>query len=66
MKLNVTNSQVAVTDELLEEFGQLFNKPLSNSHIKALAALFGWSVPDNVQECLDVPLLRELSLETCA
>jgi hypothetical protein len=66
LKLNVTNSQVAVTDEMLEEFGQLFDKPLSNSHIKALAALFGWSVPDNVQECLDVPLLRELSIETCA
>lgn len=31
----------------IDEYAKLFSKPLSDSQISALAALFGWSVPDS-------------------
>jgi hypothetical protein len=32
-----------------EDYGRLFNKPLSQSHVEALASLFGWHVSDMEQ-----------------
>lgn len=38
----------------LEEYGRLFQKPLSASHLAALAALFGWELPASVETSQDV------------
>lgn len=35
------------TPQDVEAYARLFDHPLSPSHIAALAALFGWTVPDN-------------------
>jgi hypothetical protein len=31
--------------DALEEYGRLFSKPLTQEHVAALAALFGWAIP---------------------
>ena len=43
--MDIGDADEAFSDKALEKYGRLFNSPLSESHIKALAALFGWSVP---------------------
>lgn len=40
--------------EASEEYGRLFQKPLSASHLEALAALFGWHLPERVEGSRDV------------
>jgi hypothetical protein len=49
LKLGLTSDQEALGSEALEEYSHLFTKPLSQSHVAALAALFGWHVLDGEQ-----------------
>jgi hypothetical protein len=51
--MDIVNAKEVISDEALEKYGRLFNSPLSESHIKALSALFGWSVPVDIH-LLDV------------
>lgn len=37
----------SMTQQNAEEYARLFDHPLSSSHVAALAALFGWTAPDN-------------------
>jgi hypothetical protein len=46
LKLGLTSEQEAPGPKALEDYSRLFTKPLSQSHVAALAALFGWHVPD--------------------
>ena len=46
--MDIGDADEAFSDKALEKYGRLFNSPLSESHIKALAALFGWSVPVDI------------------
>ena len=46
--MDIIDADGAFSDEALQKYGRLFNSPLSESHIKALAALFGWSVPVDI------------------
>jgi hypothetical protein len=46
----VIDENEGIDQEALDCYSKLFDKPLSPSHIQALAALFGWSAP-GVGEC---------------
>lgn len=46
-KLGLQVQQEVANDEELEAYARLFDHPLPPSHISALAALFGWSVPND-------------------
>lgn len=48
--LHVIDENEGINPEALDRYSKLFDKPLSPSHIQALAALFGWSAPE-VGEC---------------
>ena len=41
-KLYLANEAETITDEALQIYAQLFDQPLSDDHIKAILALFGW------------------------
>ena len=44
--LDIISEQEGIDQQALEEYAKFFTQPLSASHIQALAALFGWSSPD--------------------
>lgn len=46
-KLGIIDTQQPMSQEAREAYARLFEHPLSPSHIAALAALFGWTVPDS-------------------
>jgi hypothetical protein len=35
--------------KILDDYAKLFKHTLSRSHVQALPALFGWSIPDNLE-----------------
>lgn len=43
--IHVENDMPSFSD--IDAYARLFDHPLSTSHIAALAALFGWTVPSN-------------------
>ena len=45
--LGILADQEGLAQEALDEYGRLFSKPLSQDHVAALAALFGWAIPKN-------------------
>lgn len=55
-KLGVISEGESLSPEAREAYTQLFEHPLSRSHLTALAALFGWTVPPEdearVADCL--------------
>ena len=46
MRLGLVSEREAVTDAILDEYVRLFNRQLPPSHVRAVAALFGWLPPD--------------------
>lgn len=44
-KLGIPVAEDDVNQDNLEAYTRLFDHPLSPSHLAALAALFGWTVP---------------------
>jgi hypothetical protein len=45
LRLGLAAKPEALGPQALEEFNRLFTKPLSQSHVAVLTALFGWHVP---------------------
>jgi hypothetical protein len=45
-RLGLMHDSEVVEHEALVEYVCLFSRPLSQGHVVAFAALFGWSVPD--------------------
>jgi hypothetical protein len=45
LKLGLVAEPEMLGQQALDDYSRLFNKPLSQSHVAALAALFGWQVP---------------------
>jgi hypothetical protein len=43
--LGITEPQLEVNDEALQEFQELFDSPVREQHLRAMAAIFGKSVP---------------------
>lgn len=41
-KLCLANEGEVISDDALQAYVQLFEKPLTDTHIKAILALFGW------------------------
>lgn len=65
-RLGISVDSEAFSQEALDEYGRLFAKPLYQSHIPALAALFGWSVPDEVDAALEVLVVSgDITRRTC-
>lgn len=48
-KLGVISEREGLSTEAREAYGQLFEHPLSCTHLTALAALFGWSLPPDCE-----------------
>lgn len=48
-KMGVLQDQEPLTEEAREAYARLFQQPLSRPQITALAALFGWTVPDDCE-----------------
>jgi hypothetical protein len=47
--LNIIEDNEGFSRQALDDYAKLFKNTLSRSHVQALAALFGWSVPDNLE-----------------
>lgn len=45
LDLNLEEEREHLSQRILEEYAQRFRQPLSSLHIKAMAALFGWTSP---------------------
>ena len=43
--LDIALEQEHVDQKVLNDYAKLFGHPLSEPHVQALAALFGWTVP---------------------
>lgn len=54
--MDIVNVKEVISDEALEKYGRLFNSPLSESHIKALSALLGCTLPIDIH-LLDVQVM---------
>lgn len=48
-KLGVLEEQENLTNEAREAYVRLFEHPLSRTHLAALAALLGWTVPEDAE-----------------
>jgi hypothetical protein len=60
-RLKIVSDKQALGWETLEEYGRLFSSRPSDSHINALAALFGWTVPDDPAPDGDLPAISGFS-----
>lgn len=48
-QLGISRKQEQISDEALKRYTEVFNTPLSEVHLAALAALFVWEVPREAQ-----------------
>lgn len=48
--LEVIQEQEGIDDVALQNYAKLFSQPLSDTHLFALACLFGWRMPDELAE----------------
>jgi hypothetical protein len=46
LDLNFEEEREQISPQMLEDYAQRFKHPLSSVHTMALAALFGWNLPD--------------------
>jgi hypothetical protein len=46
--LNILGESDGINQQAQEEYAKVFSEPLSTSNIQALAALFGWSELENM------------------
>jgi hypothetical protein len=46
LDLNVEDEREQISQQLLDDYTQRFKHPLTSLHTKALAALFGWALPE--------------------
>jgi hypothetical protein len=53
--LGVASEEASFTVEALDKYAAVFSNPMSATQIKALAALFGWSLPSDHDEVGLVP-----------
>jgi hypothetical protein len=44
--LGIRGEQERLQQEDIDEYAKLFKQLLSEAHVRALTALFGWSLPD--------------------
>jgi hypothetical protein len=49
LDMNVDEERDLLSQQVLDDYAHRFKQPLPASHIKALAALFGWALPEG--EC---------------
>lgn len=48
--LHVIEENEGINQEALDEYNKHFGHSLPESHVQALAALFGWATPEDVGE----------------
>lgn len=46
--LDVLDEHEGINQQALDDYAKLFGQPLNDSHIRALCALFNWSLPDEL------------------
>jgi beta-glucosidase/6-phospho-beta-glucosidase/beta-galactosidase len=55
--LQLIEEHEGIDQQALDDYAKLFKQPLPDSHVQALAALFHWSLPENLGEGEDGALL---------
>ena len=53
LDMNVDEEREQISQQVLDDYTQRFKHPLTSSHTKALAALFGWVLPEPVAELVE-------------
>ena len=48
--LELIEEHEGIDQQALDEYAKLFEQPLPDAHLQALAALFHWSLPENLDE----------------
>ena len=44
--MDVEEEREQISQQILDDYARRFKQPLPSSHTKALAALFGWALPE--------------------
>ncbi|KAG2657383.1 hypothetical protein PVAP13_1KG180000 [Panicum virgatum] len=52
--LDIAMEQVHIDQRVLNDYAKLFSNLLSMSHVQALAALFGWNVPEGLRNMSNI------------
>jgi len=52
--LDIAMEQEHIDQRVLNDYAKLFSNLLSMSHVQALAALFGWNVPEGLRNMSNV------------
>lgn len=50
-KLGILAPDQGLTQDAQDAYAQLFDNPLSQAQLSALALIFGWIVPENLEAC---------------
>ena len=48
--LELIEEHEGIDQQALDEYAKLFEQPLPDAHLQALAAFFHWSLPENLDE----------------
>jgi hypothetical protein len=46
LDMDVVEEREQISQQILDDYARRFKQPLPSSHTKALAALFGWALPE--------------------
>jgi len=55
--LDIISENEGIDQQALDDYAKLFGHPLSDSQLQALAALFNWSLPDDLGQGEDTEML---------
>ena len=55
--LNIIDEHGSLTQQAQDEYFKLFGRPLSDSHLQALTALFNWSLPEDLESGIEEVLV---------
>ena len=55
--LDIISENEGIDQQVLDDYAKLFGHPLSDSQLQALAALFTWSLPDDLSQGEDTEML---------
>lgn len=60
-RLGIAEEREVIGENALEEYRRLVDRPLSQSHLRVLAALFGWTPLDQVEAPRDIVLTSSVT-----
>jgi len=55
--LNIIDEHGSLTQQAQDKYFKMFRRPLSDSHLQALTALFNWSLPEDLESGIEEVLV---------